>query len=209
VSEKHAIRVLSVDDHPLFREGIAAVIKSQPDMLLAGEASSAAEAMQRFRELDPDVTLMGLRLPDLSGIEATIQFLKHFTEARVILVSTYDSDIDAHEAIQAGAWGHILKTMPTREMVEIVRRVCAGKKCLAAPAAAQPACRTGITGLTAREVEAFAQAAGGTRGRNISQRLFISEDRVKSQLKQIMEKLDARDRTVALNVAARRGFIRP
>jgi DNA-binding NarL/FixJ family response regulator len=192
------IRILSVDDHPLFREGIAAVIKNQSDMLLVAEAASGAEALRQFREHRPDVTLMELRLPDSSGIEAMIAIRTHFPEARVILVATFEGDVEIHGAMQAGAWGYIFKTMPPREMVEMIRQVYAGRKCAPPPIAAHPAEHLGGESLTSRELEILARVAGGYRNRDMWQRLFISEDAVKYHLKQIVQKLGARDRTNAL-----------
>jgi DNA-binding NarL/FixJ family response regulator len=210
MTDQFVIRILSVDAHPLFREGIAAVIKNQSDMVLVAEAANGGEALRRFREHRPDVTLMDMRLPDSSGIEAMIAISTHFPEARVILVATFEGDVEVHGALQAGAWGYILKTMPPREMVEIIRQVYAGRKCVPPPIAAHLAEHLGGEALTSREFEILARVAGGYRNRGILQRLFISEDTVKSHLKQIMQKLGACGRTSALTIesirAAQRGL---
>jgi DNA-binding NarL/FixJ family response regulator len=198
MTDQFVIRIMSVAAHPLFREGIAAVIKNQSDMVLVAEAASSAEALRQFREHRPDVTLMDLRLPDSSGIEAMIAIRTHFPEARVILVTTFEGDVEINGALQAGAWGYVLKTMPPREMVETVRQVYAGRKCVPPPIAAHLAEHIGGKALTSREFEILARVAGGYRNRGIWQRLFISEDKVKSHLKQIMQKLGAHGRTNAL-----------
>jgi DNA-binding NarL/FixJ family response regulator len=202
------IRILSVDSHRLFREGIAAVIKNQPDMLLVAEAASGAEALQRFREHQPDITLMDTRLPDANGIEAMLAILAHFPKARVILVSTYEGGVELQSTLQSGAWGHILKTMHPREIVETIRGVYAGKKYAPLPATSRAAGHSGSRALTSREVEVLAHAAGGKRNHDIGRRLSISEDKVKNHWKQIMQKLGTCNQSNALNIAARRGFIR-
>jgi DNA-binding NarL/FixJ family response regulator len=202
------IRILSVDDHPLFREGIAIVIQNTPDLALLGEASNAAEALQQFREHQPDITLMNLRLPDLSGIEALLAIRAEFPHARIILLCTYEGEIDLQRAWQAGAWGHIAKTMHPREMVETIRQVHAGRMWVPPPTSAQRAERSGEGNLTAREVEVLTRAAGGKQIRDIGRRLFISENSMRGQLKHIFQKLDARDEVNAFTIAARRGLSR-
>jgi DNA-binding NarL/FixJ family response regulator len=177
-------------------------------MLLVGEAANGFEAMERFPELRPDVTLMGLRLPDSSGIGTTIAIRAHFPRARIILVSTFDGDIDLRDALQAGAWGHIVKTMHPREMVDRIRQVHAGAKNAPFPATDLSADDRSDEALSPREVEVLARVAGGNRIRDIVDRLVISENTVNNDLKQITQKPGARDRTNALTIAARRGFIR-
>ena len=209
MTDQFVIRILSVDAHPLFLESIAAVIKNHSDMVLVAEAAGGGEALQRFREHRPDVTLMDLRLPDSSGIEAMIAIRTHFPDARVILVTTFEGDVEIRGALQGGAWGYIDKTMPPREMVEMIRQVNAGRKCVPPPIAADLAEPFGGKALTSREVNILARVASGYRNRGIWQRLFISEDAVKVHLKQILQKLGARDQSNAHTIesmrAAQRG----
>src|SRR5258707_9528086 len=207
MNDQVRIRVLSVDDHPLLRDGIAAIIDSQPDMSLVSQASSGTEAIQQFREHQPDVTLMDLRLPDPSGIDVMIAIRAQFPEARIIMLTTFEGDVEIQRALEAGARGYLLKNMPPRELVEVIRQVHAGKKRVPAEVAAHLAEHMSDEDLTARETEVLRQVAGGNRNRDIAQLLFISEETVKVHIKHIMEKLGARDRTQAIAIAVRRGII--
>lgn len=206
--EEREIRILTVDDHPLSREALRAVIESQPDMLLIAEAASGAEALQQFCEHRPDITLIDIRLPDSSGIETMIAIRSRFPAARVILVSTYQDDMEIRGALLAGADGHALKTMHPRELVSTIRRVYTGRKWVPPPASDDSMAKAGSSDLTSREVEVLARVAGGKRIHEIARLLFVTENTVKDHLKQAMRKLGARDQTNALNIAARRGFIR-
>lgn len=207
MAESAKIRVFSVDDHPLLQEGIATIIRNQPDMLLAAEASNGREAIQRFREHAPDVTLMDLRLPDMSGIDAMIAIRSEFPEARVIILTTFAGDVEIQRALEAGARAYVLKSMPPKELVEVVRQVHAGKKRIPAEIAAHLAEHYSDESLTGREVEVLQQIAGGNRNRDIAEKLFITEETVKVHIKHIMEKLGASDRTQAMAIAVRRGII--
>ena len=202
------IRVLSVDDHPLFREALRAVIDSQSDMILVAEAASGVEALQKFREHRPDITLVDLRLADSSGIDLISAIRAQSPEARVILVSTFESDIETQSALLAGAKAHIFKTMHPREIVAAIRKVCAGTSWVQPPTLDRLGAEAGDQGLTSREVEVLARVASGNRIRDIGQRLFITEDTVRNHLTHIMRKLGARDKVSALAIAASRGFIR-
>jgi DNA-binding NarL/FixJ family response regulator len=207
VNEPAKIRVLTVDDHPLMREGIAAIINNEPDMLIIGQASNGREAIQQFREQRPDVTLMDLRLPDISGIDAMIAIRNEFSDARIVMLTTFEGDVEIQRALAAGARGYILKNLPPRDLVDVVRQVHAGKKRIPAEVAAQLAEHVSDESLTEREREVLQHVAGGNRNRDIAERLFISEETVKVHIKHIMEKLDASDRTEAVTVAVRRGII--
>ena len=201
------IRILAVDDHPLLSEGIAAMVLNQRDMLLVGEARSGQEAVVRFRECRPDVTLMDLRLPDMSGIDAMIAIRSEFPEARIIILTTFAGDVEIQRALQAGARAYILKSMPPKEIVEVIRQVHAGKKRIPAEIAAHLAEHYSDEALTEREVEVLREVAGGNRNRDIAGKLFITEETVKVHIKHIMEKLGASDRTQAVAIGVRRGII--
>ena len=207
MSEATRIRIFSVDDHPLLQEGLAAIINNQPDMVLVAQASNAQEGIQLFRKHKPDVTLMDLRLPDKSGIDAMIAVRSEFPEARIIILTTFEGDVEIQRALEAGARGYMLKSMPPKDLVEVIRQVHAGKKRIPPQLAAQLAEHMSDEDLTAREIEVLSQIAGGNRNRDIAEKLFITEETVKVHIKHIMEKLGASDRTQAVAIGLRRGII--
>jgi len=201
------IRILSVDDHPLFREGIGPVLNSQPDMSLAGVACKGTEAIEAFRALQPDVTLIDLRLPDLNGIEVLLTIRSEFPEARIIVLTTFEHDTEIQRALKAGAQGYLLKSMPAEQMIETIRQVHAGKKSVPAQIAATLAEHFADEALSEREIEVLLHVAAGNRNRDIAEKLYIVEETVKVHLRHIMAKLGARDRTEAVTIAVRRGII--
>lgn len=207
MSDQVRIRVFSVDDHPLLREGIAAIINSQTDMLMVAQAADGCEAIQMFRQHHPDITLMDLRLPDISGIDALIAIRAEFPEARVIMLTTFEGDVEIQRALKAGARGYLLKSTPPRELVETIRHVHAGKKSIPTQIAAHLAEHISDEALTEREVDVLSHIAEGNRNRDIAEKLFISEETVKVHIKHIMDKLGASDRTQAVAIGIRRGII--
>jgi len=207
MTDQVSIRVFSVDDHALLREGIAAIVNSQPDMSLVAQAANGFEAIQLFRMHKPDVTLMDLRLPDMSGIDALIAIKAEFPEARVIMLTTFEGDVDIQRALEAGARGYLLKSMPPGSLADGIRQVYAGKKRIPPEVAAHLAEHYGDDTLTEREIEVLGHVAGGNRNRDIAIALFISEETVKVHIKHIMQKLGASDRTQAVAIAISRGII--
>jgi DNA-binding NarL/FixJ family response regulator len=207
MSEQVSIRILSVDDHALLREGIAAIIGSQPDMLLVAQAATGFEAITQFRQHHPDVTLMDLRLPDMSGIDALIAIRSESPDACVVMLTTFEGDAEIQRALEAGARSYILKSTPAKDLVEVIRQAHLGKKRIPVEVAAHLAEHMGDEALTVREVEVLQHLAGGNRNRDIAEQLFISEETVKVHVKHIMEKLGARDRTQAVAIGVRRGII--
>ncbi len=208
MSTDHSIRVLSVDDHPLLSEGIATMINSQPDMELVASASTGKEGILKHREIKPDITLMDLRLPDLSGIDVMLAIQSEFAYARIILLTMFAGDVEIQRALRAGAQGYLLKCMPPEHMVETIRQVYAGKKRVLPEIASHVAEHLGDEPLTNREIDVLRHVTEGNRNQDIAERLSISIETVKVHIKHIMGKLGASDRAHAMVIAARRGFIR-
>jgi DNA-binding NarL/FixJ family response regulator len=192
----------------LIHEGIAALINSQPDMVVAAEATTGKKALAKFREAQPDLVLMDLGLPDMSGIEAMVSILKENAHARVIVLSMSTGDVEIQQALKAGAFAYLSKNMPPQELVEVIRKVHKGKKHIPAEIATRLAEHLGEESLTGREVEVLQLVSDGNRNREIAESLFISEDTVKVHVSRIMNKLGAKDRTQAVAIAIRRGIIR-
>ena len=200
------IDVLICDDHPIMRVGIAAIIQAQPDMRVIGQAGTAAEAVQLYREHLPDITLMDLRLPDRSGVSA-IRDIRHAApDSRIVVLTTYEGDEDIHQALQAGAMGYIIKGMPHEELVAALRKVNAGRRFLPAPVALALASRLPDGELSAREKEVLGLLVKGKSNREIAEELAIKEATVKSHVSVILMRLDVTDRTQAVVIALQRGL---
>ena len=207
MTEAARIRVLSVDDHPLLREGIGALVNAQPDMQLVAQAATGRAAVEQYRAQRPDVTLMDLRLPDMSGVDALAAIRAEFPEARIVMLTTFEGDVEIQRALAAGARGYLLKSLPPAELIEAIRQVHAGRKRIPNDVAAQLAEHAGEETLTPREVEVLRHVAEGNRNKDIADRLLISEETVKVHVKHVMDKLGASDRTEAVAIAIRRGII--
>lgn len=201
------IKVLAVDDHPLLREGIAAVIEGEGDMELVAEATNGHEAIELFREHRPDVTLMDLQMPGMSGIDAIVAIRAEFPKARVVVLTTYQGDVQALRALKAGASGYLLKNMLRKELLDTIRAVDAGRRRIPPEIAAELADHVTEDALSDREVEVLRRVATGNSNKIIGAQLSVSEATIKGHMKSILAKLGANDRTHAVTIAVKRGFI--
>ncbi|MBP6900041.1 MAG: response regulator transcription factor [Burkholderiaceae bacterium] len=202
-----AIRLLIVDDHPLMREGIAAVLQGQPDISVVGEAANGAEAVERFRSLQPDVTLMDLQMPGMDGLQAIQAIRSGWRQARILVLTTYQGDVQAWRALKAGAAGYLVKSTLRGALLEAVRSVHAGGRWVPAEVALELARHAGDEMLTEREVDVLRHIARGHSNREVGAMLSVAEDTIKARMKSILAKLNARDRTHAVTIAVQRGLI--
>ncbi len=203
----NSIRILAVDDHPLFRSGIAALLATQPDMSLVAEASNGREAIERFRAHRPDITLMDLQMPEMNGLDAMIAIRDEFPEARIIVLTTYTGDIQVMRAMKVGARAYLLKSLLDKELLETIRAVYAGKKTLSPEASFELAEHATDDALTPGEVEVLRLIAAGNANKQIAAELPITEETVKGRVKNILSKLGANDRTHAAMIGVKRGII--
>jgi DNA-binding NarL/FixJ family response regulator len=201
------IRILAVDDHALFRGGVAALVTHQSDMSLVGEASNGLEAIQAFRALRPDVTLMDLQMPEMNGLDATIAILGEFSEARIIVLTTYTGDVQVMRALKAGARAYLLKNLLYKELAETIRAVHAGKKTLSPEISYQVAEHATDDALNAGEIEVLRLIATGNANKEIAAQLSVPEETVKGRVRSILAKLGAKDRTHAATIGLKRGII--
>jgi DNA-binding NarL/FixJ family response regulator len=202
-----SIQVLTVDDHPLLRKGIVGLVNAESDMRVVAEASTGVEATKQFKQHRPDITLMDLQLPDMSGIEAMIAIRQEFPEARIIVLTTYAGDVQVVRALKAGARGYLLKADVNEELLDTIRSVHAGHRWIHPEVAAELAEYTGKEALTVREIEVLRLIATGNANKEIGAKLSVGEDTVKRHVTNILGKLDANDRTHAVTIALKRGII--
>ena len=207
MSKSAPIRILVVDDHQLVRVGITTLIFPESDMKVVGEASDGREAVAKYRECRPDITLMDLQMPEMGGFDAIVAIRGEFPDARIIVLTTYTGDVQAQRAMKAGAQGYVLKNLLNKELLQTIRTVHGGRKAMAAEVAAGVAEHTGEEGLTTKEVDVLRLIAAGTANKEIAAQLGINEETVKSRVKNIMDKLGANDRTHAVTIALKRGII--
>lgn len=203
----NSIRILAVDDHPLLRGGIAALIASQQDMQLVAEASTGEEAIDQFRALKPDVTLLDIQMPGMSGIEALTSIRSEFPDARVVILTTYGGDVLAQRALKAGAHAYVLKGSVRKDLLDTIRSVHQGHKKIPAEVASLLAAHLGDENLSEREVEVLTLVAAGNSNREIGARLSVTEETAKAHMKRIIAKLGANDRTHAVTLALARGIL--
>jgi DNA-binding NarL/FixJ family response regulator len=202
-----AIRILVVDDHPVVRQGVAALVGGQPDMTIVGQASNGREAIQQFRAHHPDVVLMDLQMPDMNGLDAMITIRGEAPEARIIVLTTYVGDAQVLRAVKAGARGYLLKSALHRELLDTIRAVYAGKKTMSAEASYELAEHAGEDALTPAEIRVLHLIAEGNANKEIAEQLCVSEETVKGQVRNILSKLGAKDRTHAAMIGLKRGII--
>jgi len=203
------IRILAVDDHPLFRNGIAALLATQRDMNLVAEAANGREAIQQYRTHRPDITLMDLQMPEMNGLDAMTAIRGEFPDARIIMLTTYTGDVQVMRAMQTGARAYLLKSLLDRELLDTIRAVHAGKKALSAEASFELAEHVTNESLTPAEVDVLRLIASGHANKQIAAQLSITEETVKGRVKNILAKLGAHDRTHAATIGIKRGIIEP